>query len=166
MNSLHQAPRRMPNPAFDVSFVGPESTVESVDLGHSPSSRGFVALLVAFRASGGTAHGDDLARLLEDRYCGDFSTLARLISTHAMFGFAWRGAFWVPMFQFDLRDLSLTRGAAPVVAKLAEAFDGWALAGWFAWPNPSLGGWRPVDVLDATPATVLSAARVARPIHQ
>lgn len=66
------------------------------------------------------------------------------------------------MFQFDLGDLSSTHGAAPVVANLAEVFDGWALVCWFAWPKPCLGSRRPVDLLDSAPANVLSAARVAR----
>lgn len=138
--------------------------MQAMTFGVTPTTDRFEALSHALRGSGGIAWSDDLTRLLEDYRLGE--TLAQLISHGGVFGFNFRGSFWVPMFQFDLRDLSLTRGAAPVVAKLAEAFDGWALAGWFAWPNPSLGGWRPVDVLDATPATVLSAARVARPIHQ
>jgi hypothetical protein len=131
--------------------------------GLTPTVDRFAALSQALRGSGGIAWGDDLTRLLDDYRLGE--TLAQLIAHRDVFGFEFRASFWVPMFQFDLSDLSLTRGAAPVVAKLAEAFDGWALAGWFAWPNPCLGGWRPVDMLDATPANVLTAARVARAIH-
>jgi len=138
------------------------SPTQDMPFGDSPTADGFAALRQALRGSGGVARGDDLARLLEDHCLGDFVSLARLIAQHDVFGFEFRAAFWVPMFQFDLRDLSLTNGAAPVVAQLAEVFDGWSLASWFAWPNPCLGNWRPVDVLDATPTDVLSAARIAR----
>jgi len=122
----------------------------------------FSALRGALRESGGIAHGDDLARLLDDHQLGDAVNLARLIAHHDVFGFEFQASFWIPMFQFDLKDLSLSYGAAPVVAKLAEVFDGWMLASWFACPNPCLGDWRPVDVLDSTPASVLSAAQVTR----
>lgn len=130
--------------------------------GEAPTMDRFTALRGALRGSGGIAQADDLARLLDDHQLGDAVNLARLIAHHDVFGFEFRAAFWIPMFQFNLRDLSLAYGAAPVVAKLAEVFDGWMLASWFAWPNPCLGNWRPVDVLDATPTSVLSAAHVAR----
>lgn len=136
--------------------------MQGTSLGEAPTMDRFVALRGALRGSGGIAQGDDLARLLEDHRLGDFVSLARLVAHHDVFGFEFRESFWIPMFQFDLRDLSLTRGAAPVVAQLAEVFNGWMLAEWFACPNPCLGNWRPVDVLEETPSEVLSAARVAR----
>ena len=56
-------------------------------LGELPSSGGFAALLAAYRATGGTARGDDVARLLEDHGLGDFIGLARLIAGSEVFGF-------------------------------------------------------------------------------
>ena len=56
-------------------------------IGELPSSRGFGALLATFRATGGTAKGDDLARLLEVHGIGDFVGLARLIAADDVFGF-------------------------------------------------------------------------------
>jgi len=129
--------------------------------GAAPTHDRFTALRVAFRQSGGIAQGDDLARLWEDHRLGDTASLGRLIAHHDVFGFDYRESFWVPMFQFDLRDLSLTYGAAPVIAMLADVFDGWMLASWFVLPNPFLDDQRPVDSLDATPARVLSAAHEA-----
>jgi len=38
---------------------------------NAPNGRGFVTLLEAFRASGGTAPGDTVARLLEDHHRGE-----------------------------------------------------------------------------------------------
>jgi hypothetical protein len=140
----------------------PLSGVQATPFGQVPTTEGFKALRAALRQSGGIAKGDDLARLLEDHRLGDFISLARLIAHHLVFGFEFHASLWVPMFQFDLRDLSLNYGCAPAVGKLAEVYDGWMLAGWFAGPNPRLNGRRPVDALDAMPHDVLSAACVAR----
>ena len=116
----------------------------------------------AFRASGGLARGDDLGRLLENQHGGDFVTLADLIGSHDVFGFEWRAMLWVPMFQFELCDLSLKRCSRMVLAELSAVFDRWMLALWFAEPNSWLSDRRPVDVLDANLPSVLRAARTDR----
>ena len=127
-----------------------------------PEDRDFLAMHAAYRASGGLARGDDLARLFEDRRCGDFVSLARLIATGEIFSFDWHRSFWVPMFQFELRDLSIKPAPRQVLAELARAFDGWALAIWFARPNSCLNAHRPVDLLDSNLPAVLGAARTDR----
>lgn len=132
------------------------------DAGNSPSDRDFAAMRAAYRATGGIARGDDLARLLEDRRCGDGASLARLITCNAVFGFEWRRDFWIPMFQFELRDLSLKSAPRQVLAELCAEFDGWTLATWFAQPNCWLNDLRPVDVLDSDLPAVLEAARADR----
>lgn len=138
------------------------NSIQDTTFGDAPTMERFTALRGALRGSGGIALGDDLARLLDDHQLGDAVNLARLIAHRYVFGFEFRALFWIPMFQFNMRDLSLNYGASSAAAQLAEVFDGWSVAAWFAWPNPTLGDWRPVDVLDATPASVLSAARIAR----
>lgn len=139
--------------------VGPAHD-ETID--ELPSSRGFAALLATFRATGGTAKGDDLARLLEDHGIGDFVGLARLIAADDVFGFEWRGTLWIPMFQFELRDLSIKPAARAVLAELGAEFDGWARAAWFAQPNCWLHDRAPVNLLDTDLAEVLGAARTDR----
>jgi hypothetical protein len=133
---------------------------ESID--ELPTSRGFAGVLAAYRASGGTARGDDVARLLEDHGLGNFIGLANLIATSQVFGFEWRGTLWVPMFQFDLRDLSVRPSARMVLAELGAGFDGWARAAWFARPNSWLERHKPVDLMGSDLAAVLSAARADR----
>lgn len=133
---------------------------ESIDA--VPSDRDFLAMRAAYLATGGTARGDDLARLLEDRRRGDGVSLARLIVAGEVFGFEWHRLFWVPMFQFELRDLSLKPGPRQVLAELASEFDGWTLAIWFSEANCWLNERRPVDVLDSNLAAVLGAARTDR----
>jgi len=124
-----------------------------------PSGRGFIALLEAFRATGGTAPGDILGRLLEEHQVGDAVSLAKLIYTGQAFGFEWRDNLWIPMFQFDAKDLALKASAQSVRAELPSLWSGWTLASWFAGPNARLDGCRPADVLDAEFNAVLGAAR-------
>ncbi|MCE9661090.1 MAG: hypothetical protein K8R60_21385 [Burkholderiales bacterium] len=121
----------------------------------------FAAMRAAYQATGGFARGDDLARLLEDRGRGDFASLARLIVGHEVFGFEWRHALWIPMFQFNA-ELGLKPGLKAVLAELASEYDGQRLAAWFVEPNGWLEQARPIDVLDADPAEVLQAARADR----
>lgn len=137
------------------------ATLPDMDAGieDSPTSRGFTALLAAYRASGGTARGDDVARLLEDHGLGDFIGLARLIASNEVFGFEWRSTLWIPMFQFDLHDLSVKSSAQLVLEELGAGFDGWARAAWFARPNNWLQRRKPVDLMGSSLEDVLSAAR-------
>lgn len=131
-------------------------------LGGIPTDRHFRALRAACQVTGGIARGDDLARLLEDQQRGDFVTLARLIVSGDIFGFEWRDTFWIPMFQFDLRDLSTKHGPRQVLNELGTAFDGWELAVWFVQPNSWLNDRSPVDLLDTQLSAVLEAARADR----
>lgn len=43
----------------------------------APSGRGFIALLEAFRASGGTAPGEIMGRLLEEEHVGHAVSLGK-----------------------------------------------------------------------------------------
>jgi hypothetical protein len=127
-----------------------------------PTRRGFSTLLAAYRGSGGTARGDDVARLLENHGLGDFVGLARLIACNDVFGFEWRSTLWIPMFQFDLNDLSVRPSAHRVLAELGDGFDGWGRAAWFAQPNSGLQRRKPVDLMEKELKEVLSAARADR----
>ena len=108
------------------------------------------------------ARGDDLGRLLDYLNRGDFISLARSISSGAVFGFTWREVFWIPMFQFELRDLSINAAPQAVVAELAGSYTGWSLASWFSAPNSWLQDCRPVDLLNTDLPAVLGAARADR----
>lgn len=138
------------------------STLRIDDIGGAPSARGFQAMREAFRASGGMANGDDLGRLLEDRQVGDFITLARLIVSGAVFAVVWRNACWVPMFQFDLRDLSIREGPRQVLSELSGVCDDWNLAAWFVRANSWIDGRCPVEQLQSDLPGVLAAARADR----
>ncbi|WP_348009647.1 antitoxin Xre/MbcA/ParS toxin-binding domain-containing protein [Roseateles sp.] len=126
---------------------------------HTPSGHGFVSLLEAFRDSGGTAPSDIVGRLLLDHQAGAAVSLAKLIHSGQVFGFEWRASLWIPMFQFDPKDLSIAAQPQAVRAQLPELWSGWRVAQWFAGPNSRLGGQRPVDLLSSDAAAVLVAAQ-------
>ena len=132
----------------------------------APGSDGFKGLMAAFRASGGIARADDLARLLCDRGDGGQGDpiLDDLLTRAEVFSFMWRGKVWLPMFQFDLRRLSVQRAPQRVRAELlgASALDGWDCAAWFARPNAGLNQRTPVDLLLTDLPGVLDAARADR----
>jgi hypothetical protein len=126
---------------------------------HRPADRQFLAMRQAFQSSGGLARGDDLARLLEHQGHGDSASLAQLIVSRQVFGIAWQGDFWVPMCQFDLRDLSLKDWPRQLLAETAEACDDGSLAAWLVLPNTWLGDLCPVELLDVDLPAVLASAR-------
>jgi hypothetical protein len=127
-----------------------------------PEDRAFELMRAAYGPSGGIARSGDLARLLEDLRCDDYTRLVRLVVSRRVFGFEWQHDFWVPMFQFELRDLSLKSRQLAVLDELVGIFDGWSLAAWFAAPNAWLADQRPVDLLDTDLPAVLAAARADR----
>ena len=124
-----------------------------------PSGLGFIALLAAFRATGGTAPSEIVGRLLEEHQVGNAVSLAKLIYTGQAFGFEWRDSLWIPMFQFDANDLALKCSAQSVRAELPSLWSGWNVACWFAAPNARLDGHSPADRLDADLEAVVQAAQ-------
>ena len=124
----------------------------------APCTNGFIALLEAFRATGGTAPGATVARLLEEHQGGQGVSLPELVYTRQLFGFDWRANFWIPMFQFQADDLVLKNAPQRVREALPTAWSRWAVACWFAAPNIHLNGLSPVDALDADLSAVLFAA--------
>lgn len=126
---------------------------------NAPNGRGFVSLLEAFRASGGTAPGDIVARLLEDQCAGEAASLAKLVQSSQVFGFEWCTSFWIPMFQFNATDLSIAAAPQTVRAELPKRWSGWTVAMWFAMPHAQLAGHRPVDLLATNFDAVLHAAQ-------
>jgi hypothetical protein len=127
-----------------------------------PSSRSFVTLLNVLRPSGGAARSADLAHLLDDKVLPEAADLQSLIGTGQIFGFTWLQVFWVPMFQFEMRNLRLKAGPQRVRAELGPAFDGWDTAAWFGQPNSWLDQHTPLDLLDRDCPAVLEAARADR----
>jgi hypothetical protein len=152
----------MPTATVRRSFPARAAAPQGTALSDFGDDTAFAAMRAVYHRKGGLARGDDLARLLEDRARGDFVSLARLIVAGEVFGFEWRHGFWIPLFQFDLQQLSIRPGLRPVLAELASEFDGWRLAAWFVEPNGWLDGALPIDLIDSKPSDVVQAARADR----
>jgi len=142
----------------------PQAASEPVSLlaGTIERDRNFVTMLRAFRETGGLLRGDEVADLLVQKGTGDVSRLARWIVTRQVLSFEWRGELWIPMFQFNRRDMGLKNETRHIAGELAPAFDNWALALWFATPNTWLGDRLPAVAIDDDFSAVLQAARTDR----
>lgn len=129
-------------------------------LSQSGADDAFVALLGAYRRSGGLGRVDEVVTLLEGRgHCG-VATLARWIVERSVISFEWQQQTWLPWFQFKRAEHVPDPALRAVLAELGAACDGWALAHWFARPHPALAGGAPVDLVAGDPNAVLQAARV------
>jgi Protein of unknown function (DUF2384) len=128
----------------------------------TPREQEFEAMREAFRPSGGMMQADDLARLLQEQRHGQSASLAALIGCAEVFAFTWASRLWVPMFQFDLSDLSVKWAPRCVRTELDLADDPWAVAQWFSQPNSWIGNRRPLDLIDTDVREVLNAARADR----
>ncbi|HSI48506.1 MAG TPA: hypothetical protein VLA61_09570 [Ideonella sp.] len=106
----------------------------------------FIALLAAYRRSGGLARATELRPAVAGS--------AELIR------FDWSGWNWLPLFQFCPGGLALRPEVKRILAELPRALDGWGRTQWFASPNAWLRHRRPVDLLDGRADLVAEAARV------
>jgi hypothetical protein len=122
----------------------------------------FVAMLDAYRASGGLARKQEILNMLKRHAEGPWATLAHWILKKKVICFEWRSQTWLPWFQFHHADMRPQTALAPVLAELAPVFDPWEMANWFAQPNPWLGDCTPADTLHVNPPGVLHAARADR----
>ena len=124
-----------------------------------PNTRDFEAMLAAYMWSGGIARHQEVTTRLQEESNGGPSNLGKLIDSHAVFAFDWRGGLWLPMFQFKQPEMYVKPQARKVLAELAGVFDGWSMAVWYLQQNSWLEDRRPIDLLDKHPAAVLVAAR-------
>lgn len=122
----------------------------------------FVAMLKAYRATGGIARAEEITTLCRQRGGPDVATLARWISRRQVICFDWQSQTWLPFFQFSRDDLTLRPELSGVFAELIGVYSPWALANWFARPKASLANRTPVEALAYNFAAVLHAARVDR----
>jgi hypothetical protein len=121
-----------------------------------------LAMVDAYRRSGGLLSGDEVALLLREHASQPLSVIARWIVTRRVVSYVWQSQTLVPMFQFDRSDMSLRRGTSEVVDELADTFDDWELAAWFAEPNSWLHGAAPVEMIEVDQRAVQQAARADR----
>jgi hypothetical protein len=120
------------------------------------------AMVQVYDRNGGLARSDEVLFMLRRRTSQPLSMLARWIVDQRIVSFEWQAQQVLPMFQFDLADMTIQPGTAAVLAELAGIFDDWELAAWFAEPSAWLQGRIPVDVLESDMRAVVDAARADR----
>ncbi len=128
----------------------------------SPSESRIATMVQVYERSGGLMRSEEVLFLLRRRSSQALSQLARWIVDQRVVSFEWRADRLLPMFQFDLADMSIRPEAAAVLAELAGVFDDWELASWFAEPNSWLQHRSPATALQADRQAVLDAARADR----
>lgn len=116
----------------------------------------------AFRPHGGFASADQVMRRLRRHADQPLSLLARWIVSRSVIHLSWREETLMPMFQFDLDDMSVRPSCIRVIAELAGVYDDWELALWFATPNAWLDHAAPVTCIASDGFAVLQAARTDR----
>lgn len=124
-----------------------------------PNARDFDAMLASYMWSGGIARHQEVLIRLEESGKGDRYKLGKLLDSHAVFAFDWRGSLWLPMFQFQQPEMCAKPQSRKILSELAGVFDGWSLAVWYLQQNSWLENRRPIDLLDKYPSAVLIAAR-------
>ena len=127
-----------------------------------PSDEGFISMLEHYRSSGGIANGTELAQRKNQCKDSNLAALAKVIVSGEVFSFEWHGNFWIPLFQFNSKDLTTRHCVAQVLRELSTVFDGWALAVWFVQANAWIENKKPIDLLDSDLSQVLHAARADR----
>jgi hypothetical protein len=127
-----------------------------------PSDEGFISLLDKYRATGGIASVTELCQKQCDGVGGDINALAKLILIGDIFSFEWQGNFWIPLFQFNPKELTSRQCVRQVLGELTQAFDGWTLAVWFIQTNAWLKNRRPIDLLENGLSSVMHAAKADR----
>ena len=128
----------------------------------APSDAGFVAMMEAYRATGGIARCSDLILWFGDQQGISFVDFAKRVALREVLAFEWAGIFWAPLFQFEPYSLALRSGPRKVLAEMATAVDGWACTAWFARPNSGLNCSAPVDEVNSNLSEVLTAVRVSK----
>jgi hypothetical protein len=126
------------------------------------SDREFVGMLNSYRNSGGLARLQQLARYGSNGLEVDPSTIAASISQREVICFEWQEHAWLPLFQFDVRDMTPLPQLKVVISELSPDLDPWGQALWFSKPNPWLCDRAPADALLTEFNAVCRAAQADR----
>jgi hypothetical protein len=122
----------------------------------------FIAMLDAFRRSGGLAQAYEVVALFLARGDADISSLAQRILQRKVISIEWQSKIWLPLFQFNRDDMTPQPGLAPVLTELNPVYPAWDMAHWFSRPHPWLDGHTPADTLRTDATAVLNAAHFDR----
>jgi len=125
-------------------------------------TRAIADLHAAFQSTGGIANSNEMTVRLRAHYDQPISQLARWIVARDVVSYTDCSETFLPLFQFELAQMSPRQDVRTVIAELVSVFDDLELAWWFAESNAWLSGSTPVDSLRGDPGAVLNAARADR----
>jgi hypothetical protein len=112
-----------------------------------------------FLASGGVATAEEVSLLLR-RHCEQpLSQLARWIVGRSVIHFERNGQMLLPLFQFNVDDMSILPAVHSTLAHLDPSLDANETARWFVTPNAALDGDQPVRRMASDAESVIAAAR-------
>ena len=124
------------------------------------ADREFIALLEAYRSSGGLAQAREVRGQVERQRDTSLAMLASWIGGRQLICFVWQAKMWLPLFQFKAPGMTPVPGLHEVLAELAPAYADWELAQWFVRPQAGLANRTPADTLAQDLNAVLQAARI------
>lgn len=120
--------------------------------------RQFMALLDAYRNTGGLARAQEVFTMYRARHGADVATLARWIVRREVISFDWQSKVWIPLFQFERTTMTLQPGLNCILTVLNPIFHAEEMATWFAQPSRWLLDQAPADMLGTDADAVLKAA--------
>jgi hypothetical protein len=122
----------------------------------------FMDMLNAYRPSGGLLGAQEATTRCKCGSGTDVDALAGWIIGRKLVSFEWSSRIWLPLFQFNLHDMSRLSGLEEVLSELVSVYDDWEIANWFARPNAWLVDCLPSETLATNAPQVLQAARAER----
>lgn len=145
---MHSMAQRIPAASpynFFVSRSSGEMSDERLQEQACLADHQFIGMLDAYRQSGGLARLQELANLRSSGEPIDLAKLATCISRRELICFEWQSYAWLPLFQFDLRDMTLRPQLQRIVVQLSCVYNPWEVAFWFTEPKPWLSHRAPAD---------------------
>jgi hypothetical protein len=124
--------------------------------------RQLVEMREVYSRTGGLSGSVDVLRRMRTHYERPVSTMTTWIASAAIVAIRARWGLLVPLFQFDLTDMSPDPNVARVLREFKGVFDQWEQAYWFTRPNSWIKGAAPAEVIRNDAAAVLDAARADR----
>lgn len=116
----------------------------------------------AFARTGGLASRKTVERLLHRHAQRPLIDSVGNIADRSVLTFQWNTQTLIPLFQFNMTNMSLRVEVDRVVRELVAVFDDWDTALWFAQPNSWLQSIAPVDAIQHDHEAVFQAARADR----
>lgn len=124
--------------------------------------RQFVAMLQAFRPSGGLVPLKEVTEWFEAHQGPGGAELQDWIRRRMVLSLHWQAQCWLPWFQFNRTSCTPHVQLRTVLNELNAVHAPWEACRWFTLPNPWLGRHRPVDMLLSDLSGVLDAAHADR----